>query len=75
MAVQFTPWPPAAVLQQNQVNLLKRLRGQIAAYEQRYELPSARLAAELKAGHIRDTAEVCAWFIAYETYRALANEQ
>ena len=63
----------AALLEQNRERLLKELRHKIRRYEARFELSSERLEAEVASGRLRETAEICEWLIAFETYRTLGN--
>lgn len=63
------------LLAENKRRMLSRLKQQLQAYEQRYETPSAKIADELAAGHLQDTAEVCDWVIAFRTYQALISGQ
>lgn len=75
MAVEHVAWPNAALLEQNRHRLMGELRAQMKRFEARYELPSSRLEDELKAGRLRETAEVCEWVMALHAYRALEHEQ
>jgi predicted transcriptional regulator len=74
MAVQSVGWDADTLLEQNRQRLLKELRAVLHAYEARYELPSDRLEAELAAGRIRETEEVCDWLISWHTYQALLRD-
>lgn len=73
MPIEHVDWETDALLEQNRTRLLKELRRKIQDYEARFELPSDRLRSELAAGHLRETAEICDWVIAVETYRALED--
>lgn len=47
-------------------NFLAVLEARLRAFEQRYEIPTTALAAELAAGRLRDTADVSQWlFLAH----------
>lgn len=56
------------------VSLERRLSMEVRAYEDRYEVESADLDQALRAGVIRETAEISAWVIAYRTLIGLADE-
>lgn len=53
----------------------KQLITELREYEHRYELRSDQIERELKAGRLRETAEIARWLIAYEAYRALSDER
>lgn len=56
------------------VSLERRLSMEVRAYEDRYEVESADLDQALRAGVIRETAEISAWVIAHRTLIGLADE-
>ena len=74
MSIEQMAWGSAELLEQNRRRRLKELRREIQQYEARYELSSDLLEKELEAGRLRETAEVCNWLIALETYQALDHE-
>lgn len=39
------------------------LDSRIAAYEQRYNMPSARMREEVQAGRLPESSEICTWFM------------
>lgn len=67
-------WDNAELLEQNRQRLLKELRALMWGYEARYELGSDWVEAELAAGRLRETAEVCDWVISLHAYRTLLEE-
>jgi len=75
MATISAEWPPKEELEQNRAHLLRELEQKLRRYEVRYELSSDRLEAELEAGRLRETAEICDWFIALQSYRSLKNDR
>lgn len=68
------PDASSAELRLAAVSLERRLSHQVRAYEARYELESADLEQALRAGVIRETAEIADWVIAYRTLIGLADE-
>lgn len=74
MAVQTRPWPSADVLAENERRLVRDLEKRLRHFETRYELPSTKLVAEVTAGRLRETKEVCDWLIDWELYQRLTNE-
>lgn len=66
-------WDDPVRLQANREALVRQLRSRLWTYEARYELRSADLEEALTSGRLHETAEVCAWVIAYQTYRALTH--
>ena len=54
-------------------HLANKLERRMRQYEARYELRSDQVEAELQAGRLRDTAEICDWVIAYHTYQRVQN--
>ena len=56
------------------VSLERRLSAQVRTFEERYELKSADLEQALRAGVIRETAEIADWVIAHKALIGLADE-
>ncbi|MCY4414997.1 MAG: hypothetical protein OXE87_01610 [Chloroflexi bacterium] len=54
----------------SRTEMMAELQAEIAEYEQRYEMPSERMAALIEWGEMQETAEVLKWCFAY---RALAS--
>ena len=54
----------------SRAEMMAELEAEIAGYEQRYEMPSERMAALIEWGEMQETAEVLKWCFAY---RALAS--
>ncbi|MBI2320944.1 MAG: hypothetical protein HYU88_02320 [Chloroflexi bacterium] len=73
MAIPETRWSQNEPLEANRQRLLKELRRRICDYEARYELRSDQVRKELKAGRLRETAEICDWVISIEAYQALQD--
>jgi len=63
--------PQQSVLEANRSRLRADLMATIRAYEQRYEVQSESLQAELSAGRLRETAEVAQWVIAWDALQRL----
>ena len=74
MAVQQLSWDNEVLLEQNRHRLLTELLATLHTYEARYELDSDRLEAELVAGRMRETAEICDWVITLHSYHVLQRE-
>ena len=74
MAVQTRPWPSADVLEANRQRLVREIGQRLRQWETLYELPSADLVAEVEAGRLRETKDVCDWLIEWELYQRLTNE-
>ena len=73
MAVARVDWDSPSLLAQNRQRLLKSTRRKLREYETRFELSSDRVVAEVTAGHLRETAEICDWIIAYRTLQSLEH--
>ena len=54
----------------SRAEMMAKLQKEISEYEQRYEMPSERMAALIEWGEMQETAEVLEWCFAY---RALAS--
>lgn len=50
---------------------IRRLETYVGRMEHRYECKSAKLAAAVKTGRVRETAEVSRWLANYETLEML----
>jgi hypothetical protein len=57
----------------NRERLLATLLPVLIAYEARYDLPSARVPAELRAGRLRDSDDVRDWLETWHACRALVR--
>ena len=55
-------------------SVLARLRRRIRKYENRYEMPSERMAQMLQSGDVRETAEIVKWMQAYHVLRYLKEK-
>jgi len=51
--------------------MMAELRKEISEYEQRYEMPSERMAALIEWGEMQETAEVLKWCFAYRALESL----
>jgi len=73
MAVGCDPSTDAAKLNLGRRRMVRATLRKMRRYEARYELTSDRVEAEMSAGRLRETAEVCDWVIAYHSYLSLQN--
>jgi hypothetical protein len=73
MTIEHATWGSPELLDQNRRRLLLELEQELRVYERRYELSSHLVEQELKAGRLRETAEICDWVIAYTAFRALQD--
>ncbi len=64
---------PNPTADENRERLLATLLPVLLAYEARYDLPSARVPAELRAGRLRDSDDVRDWLETWQTCRALVR--
>ncbi len=55
----------------SRAEMMAELQAEIADYEQRYEMPSERMAALIEWGEIPETAEVLKWCFAYRALESL----
>ena len=55
----------------SRAEMMAELQAEIADYEQRYEMPSERMAALIEWGEIQETAEVLKWCFAYRALESL----
>lgn len=62
-------------LEQNRRRLVQEFRREVATYERRYELPSAKLRAALKDGRLQETAEIAAWLILLAGLAMMARDR
>lgn len=51
--------------------MMAELQKEISEYEQRYEMPSERMAALIEWGEMQETAEVLKWCFAYRALESL----
>ena len=73
MATRYADPLSDELLEMNRQRLVQELRHELRVFEQRYEIGSDQVEAELAAGRLRDTAEICDWVIAARIYRTLMN--
>lgn len=55
----------------SRAEMMAELQSEIADYEQRYEMPSERMAALIEWGEMNETAEVLKWCFAYRALESL----
>ena len=55
----------------SRAEMMAQLQAEIADYEQRYEMPSERMAALIEWGEMQETAEVLKWCFAYRALESL----
>ncbi len=55
----------------SRTEMMAELQAEIADYEQRYEMPSERMAALIEWGEMNETAEVLKWCFAYRALESL----
>ena len=55
----------------SRAEMVAELQAEIADYEQRYEMPSERMAALIEWGEMQETAEVLKWCFAYRALESL----
>ena len=55
----------------SRAEMAAELQAEIADYEQRYEMPSERMAALIEWGEMQETAEVLKWCFAYRALQSL----
>lgn len=73
MTAQPTGQEAEDLLEQNRKRALQTTLCKMQRYEARYEMPSSSVEAEMNAGRLRETAEICDWVIAYHRYILLQN--
>lgn len=61
-------------LEQNRRRLVQEFRREVAQYERRYEIPSAKLRAALNDGRVQETAEIAAWLLLLAALALLARD-
>lgn len=66
-------WPSPAEATENSLQMRKQLEGEVAGFESHYGVPSACLRAEVEAGRIEETLDVCRWLIAIEALERLRS--
>lgn len=62
-------------LEQNRKRLVQEFRREVAQYERRYELPSAKLRDALNDGRLQETAEIAAWLFLLAALAMLARDR
>ena len=55
----------------SRAEMMAELQAEVADYEQRYEMPSERMAALIEWGEMKETAEVLKWCFAYRALESL----
>jgi hypothetical protein len=63
---QHLPWPDQEQLEENKHFMLRELRSRIATYESHYGVTSSRMVAEVRAGRMNETGEVCVWLLDWQ---------
>ncbi|MYC34813.1 MAG: hypothetical protein F4X64_16770 [Chloroflexi bacterium] len=58
----------------SRAEMMAELQAEIADYEQRYEMPSERMAALVEWGEMKETAEVLEWCFAYRALESLREQ-
>ena len=58
----------------SRAEMIAELQAEIADYEQRYEMPSERMAVLIEWGEIKETAEVLEWCFAYRVLESLQEQ-
>ena len=64
-----------SALEQNRRRLVQEFQREVAQYERRYELPSAKLKDAVRDGRLSETAEVAAWLILLAALALLARDR
>ena len=75
MAIGHLSWDNRQVLEQNRLRLLKECHARMRGFESRYELRSDQVEAELEAGRLRETHEICEWLMDIHTVRRLTRDR
>ncbi len=60
-------------LEFNRLQLVESLRARLDVLEVRYEIPSSDVLGALRAGALRETAEVSEWLVMWGTYQSAAR--
>ena len=55
----------------SRAEMMAELQKEISEYEQRYEMPSERMAVLIEWGEMQETAEVLKWCFAYRALESL----
>ena len=58
----------------SRAEMMAELQKEISEYEQRYEMPSERMAALIEWGEMKETAEVLEWCFAYRALESLQEQ-
>ncbi len=69
----MTVKPTAGIPVRNvsRAEMMAELQQEISEYEQRYEMPSERMAALIEWGQMSETAEVLKWCFAYRVLQSM----
>ena len=70
-ATKTEPATGIPVRKVSRAEMMAELQAEITDYEQRYEMPSERMAALIEWGEIQETAEVLKWCFAYRALESL----
>ena len=60
-------------LEFNRLQLVESLRARLDVFEVRYEIPSSDVLDALRAGALRETAEMSEWLVIWGTYQSAAR--
>lgn len=60
-------------LEFNRIELVQSLRARLDVFEVRYEIPSSEVLDALRAGVLRETAEVSEWLVIWGTYHSATH--
>ena len=60
-------------LESNRLQLVESLRARLDVFEARYEMDSSEVLDALRAGTLRETAEVSEWLVIWGTYQSAAR--
>lgn len=62
-------------LESNRLSLVESLRARLDIYEGRYEIASSDVIDALRAGTLRETAEVSEWLVIWGTYQSATRRR
>lgn len=60
-------------LELNRMQLVESLRARLDVFEARYEMASSEVLDALRAGTLRETAEVSEWLVIWGTYQSATH--
>lgn len=60
-------------LELNRLTLVESLRARLDVFEARYEMASPEVLDALRAGTLRETAEVSEWLVIWSTYQSATH--